>query len=300
MNSDDWIQKKIRVGTSGWSYPSGKGRWTEIFYPVNLRDELHYYSSIFNTVEVNSTFYRPVSPHVARSWIRRVPSDFEFTIKLWNRFTHPMMREDNAQISDKDYDLFRKGIDPIVESGKFGCLLLQFPPSFAFTTQSIEKLCTILDKFRTYRKVIELRNRTWSDNMQQTLNILKENYTSLVYIDEPKFKSSIEQELNPSGEILYIRLHGRNRQKWWKHEDAEERYDYLYSVEELKPIAEKIKIIGKSPSVKTVYVFFNNHPRGQAPANALMMKNLLGFQLPTSLHDSFLNSYPMLRDMLSN
>ncbi len=288
--------EKIRVGTSGWSYPSGKGRWTDLFYPERVRDELYFYSRIFNTVEVNSTFYRPIPFQVAKSWLRRVPSDFEFTIKLWNRFTHPMMGE---EAGEREYDLFKSGVDPIVEGGKFGCLLIQFPPSFAYSPQSVEKLCHILNKFASYRKVVELRNRTWSDSMDDTIRILKEMDASLVYIDEPKFRSSIRQELKPSGEILYIRFHGRNREKWWNHENAEERYDYLYSIDELKPFAVEIRKIAESGSIKSIYVFFNNHPRGQAPANALMMKNLLNIESKAPLYEKFLDSFPILREILS-
>ena len=79
----------IRVGTSGWSYPSGKGTWKGVFYPPGTRDELAYYAERFDTVEVNSTFYRVQSPQTALSWTRRTPADFLFSIKLFQKFTHP-------------------------------------------------------------------------------------------------------------------------------------------------------------------------------------------------------------------
>src|SRR5262245_50324235 len=116
-----------RVGTSGWSYPpnTGAGTWTGVFYPFRKTDELKFYSRYFNTVEVNSTFYRPCSPKAAENWAARTPDNFEFTVKVWQVFTHS--REPWSQA---DLDEFRAGLRPLAESRKLGCLLLQFPASF--------------------------------------------------------------------------------------------------------------------------------------------------------------------------
>ena len=82
---------KIYIGTSGWSYPKGAGTWTGYFYPTGKINELEYYSQFFNTVEVNSSFYRPPNPGYVYNWVKRVPDDFLFTVKLWQKFTHPKM-----------------------------------------------------------------------------------------------------------------------------------------------------------------------------------------------------------------
>ena len=83
----------LYVGTAGWSYPSGQGRWDGVFYPEKLpdRDKLAFYAQYFNAVELNSSFYRPPSAHAARAWAGKVPDDFRFTAKLWQKFTHPKM-----------------------------------------------------------------------------------------------------------------------------------------------------------------------------------------------------------------
>ena len=122
------------IGTSGWSYPKGEGTWNGYFYPPGTRDELEYYSRFFNTVEINSSFYRPPNPGIAANWVKRVPEGFLFAVKLWQKFTHPKMYEaatgEVAAISAGDVDLFRSGIEPLARSGKLGAILAQFPPSF--------------------------------------------------------------------------------------------------------------------------------------------------------------------------
>src|SRR5215831_10099105 len=119
-----------RVGTSGWSYPpsSGPGSWTGLFYPLGKTDELKFYSRYFNAVEINSTFYRPCAPKTAESWVKRTPDDFEFTVKVWQQFTHG-----KREWSSTDVEEFKSGIFPLREATKLGCLLFQFPASFRHT-----------------------------------------------------------------------------------------------------------------------------------------------------------------------
>lgn len=126
----------LYVGTSGWSYPRGRGRWDGVFYPPQLadREKLAYYGGYFNSVELNSSFYRPSSAEAARGWAEKVPADFRFTAKLWQKFTHPKMFEEatgeSATIADADFHLFLSGVAPLAEAGKLGPLLAQFPASF--------------------------------------------------------------------------------------------------------------------------------------------------------------------------
>ena len=127
----------IRVGTSGWSYPSGEGTWNGLFYPAKRAgfDELAFYADHFTTVEVNASFYRVPSPATVASWARRTPKDFDFSLKLYQKFTHPEMflkaiGQDPADLDRADVDAFRAAIDPLVAAGKLGALLAQFPASF--------------------------------------------------------------------------------------------------------------------------------------------------------------------------
>ena len=272
-------QSNIYVGTSGWSYPKGEGTWNGYFYPAGEKvDDLAYYSRFFSTVEINSTFYRPPEPRMAQSWVRRVPDGFLFTVKLWQKFTHPKMFEkatgDIAAISRDDISLFRQGIEPLVRAGKLGALLAQFPPSFTNDGYGKQILQALITHFGEYRLVVELRNKSWSDD-PATAKLLQEGKAAWVQIDEPKFSFSLTDSVPQTSDLAYFRFHGRNKDMWWKG-DVETRYCYLYSADEIKELAEKVMIT--SANSESSFVFFNNHWRAYAPRNAVDMMKAL--QLP--------------------
>lgn len=273
---------KVYIGTSGWSYPKGEGTWKGYFYPSGKVDELEYYSQFFNTVEVNSSFYRPPNPGQAYNWARKVSEGFLFTVKLWQKFTHPKMYEAatgrDASISQDDIDVFRSSIEPLVKYGKLGAVLAQFPPSFKSDSYGQQILQALCRKFGQYRLAVELRHRSWSDD-PNTANMLKESKVAWVHIDEPKFKSSVAQELPITGDMAYFRFHGRNAEMWWKG-DSESRYKYLYSEQEIHELSHRVT--EASQKTKLTFAFFNNHWRGYAPRNATdMMKSLhLPFREP--------------------
>src|SRR4030043_2398961 len=124
----------IYIGTSGWSYPKGEGTWQGFFYPAGKINELEFYSQFFDTVEVNSSFYRPPEPGILHNWVKRTPPGFMFAVKLWQKFTHPKMFKEAtgevAAISVKDVETFKRSLEPLAQAGKLGALLAQFPPSF--------------------------------------------------------------------------------------------------------------------------------------------------------------------------
>lgn len=271
-------QTKIYIGTSGWSYPTGEGTWKGYFYPPGKINELEYYSQYFNTVEINSSFYSPPNPGYVYNWIKRVPADFLFTVKLWQKFTHPKMYlESTGQesvISQEDIDIFKRSIEPLAKSGKLGALLAQFPPSFKNDAFGKQILSAVIRTFNEYRLAVELRHRSWSDDSNTAL-LLSGNNVSWVSIDEPKFSSSIAVDVPLTSDMAYFRFHGRNRENWWTG-DTETRYKYLYSDNELSELAEKITAIRNKTQL--LFAFFNNHWQGYAPHNAIsMLKNL---QLP--------------------
>ena len=271
-------QAKIYIGTSGWSYPRGEGTWTGYFYPRGKINELEYYSQFFNTVEVNSTFYRPPSPVYVQNWARRTPADFLFTVKLWQKFTHPKMyREatgEEAVVLQSDVDQFRQGIEPLAEAGKLGALLAQFPPSFRNDEHGRQILAAVVRVFGQYKLAVELRHRSWSDD-DVTAQSLRESNVAWVQIDEPRFKSSIAGKLPVTADMAYFRFHGRNSEMWWKG-DNETRYKYLYSPEEIDELSAKVK--SAAGQTQLLFIFFNNHWQGYAPRNAVDMKRVL--QLP--------------------
>jgi uncharacterized protein YecE (DUF72 family) len=257
-----------------------------LFYPLAKTDELKFYSRFFNAVEINSTFYRPCGSKTAEGWVKRTPEGFEFTVKAWQQFTHK-----KGEWSSSDVDQFREGILPLIESDKLGCILFQFPASFKQTPETVEQLKTLLDSFQEYPKAVELRHRSWDE----ALGLLQSFDTVPAFIDEPKFKDSIRQDFDTSaGRFLYLRLHGRTFQKWWRHEHRNERYDYLYTREELQPYVVQLKSVLENKEIQRAYVFFNNHPGAKAVANAVMMRAQLDIPVNLELPDSLVETFPDL------
>ena len=298
----------LRIGTSGWNYPAGRGTWNGIFYPAAARgrgraagrpklDELAYYAEHFDTVEVNTTFYGQPRAVVAQSWADRTPAGFEFSLKLFRRLTH-------AEVSDVPpldlaaIDEYRRGIDPLASAGKVGALLAQFPPSFKQTPAAEAYLDALLQRFRDYRMAVELRHRSWSDDFGSTLSLLNSHDAALTQIDEPKFKLSIRQNQLPNiSGFYYMRMHGRNAQQWWKHDKSEDRYNYLYSADELKPIAETAT--SARTLVKKLYLYFNNHFASKAVVNAVMVKGQIGEPVGGVYPHSFVERYPETAPLVS-
>jgi uncharacterized protein YecE (DUF72 family) len=301
----------IRVGTSGWSYPTGKGTWNGIFYPPKGKrrrsgagkfDELAFYAEHFDTVEINSSFYGVPSPETARGWARRTPPGFEFSLKLFQKFTHPEMflkatGGDPWSLNQKDVDEFRAAIDPLASASKLGALLAQFPASFKNDADARGYLEWLLERFTDYRVAVELRHRSWSDDPSDTLALLETAGAAWTQIDEPKFRFSIRQNLLPNVKAFYyLRLHGRNAKQWWKHEKSEDRYDYLYSSAELEPFAEAAEFASRK--VKKAYMYANNHFSAKSVANAAILKHQLGQPLPGEYPEEFVERYPELKRLV--
>ncbi len=288
----------LRVGTSGWNYPSGRGTWNGIFYPLpedreHGFDELRFYAERFNTVEVNSTFYGQPRASTTLGWVRRTPDDFDFSIKLYQKFTHPGMAAESGAVTQADVDLFKGGIDPLAAAGRLGVLLAQFPPSFRRSPEAEAYLGWLLRTFSNYSLAVELRHHTWSDEFAETLALLNAHRAAWVQTDEPKFDSSIRQDLRPNGnDLFYVRLHGRNAAQWWNHEQAEDRYNYLYSPDELAPIAQKAR--DARARVKKVYLYLNNHFSAQAVANATTLRKLLDEPVTARMPAELVERFPDL------
>jgi uncharacterized protein YecE (DUF72 family) len=294
MTSNLFIEPKDntgawRIGTSGWSYPpsTGPGAWTGVFYPLAKTDELKFYSRYFNAVEINSTFYRPCSAKTAEGWAKRTPEDFEFTVKAWQQFTHT-----KGEWTVRDVEQFKEGLLPLAETRKLGCVLFQFPASFRYTPEVMDRLKSLLDLFQDCRKAVELRHRSWGD----VLPSLESFSVVPAFIDEPKFKDSIRQDIEEvAGTFLYLRFHGRKFDKWWHHEHRNERYDYLYTPEELEPYAIRLKSVLENRDIQRAYIFFNNHPGAKAVANAVMLRAQLDVPVKAELPETLIETYPELK-----
>jgi uncharacterized protein YecE (DUF72 family) len=287
----------LRIGTSGWNYPTGKGTWNGIFYPLPEDrergfDELRFYSERFNTVEVNSTFYGQPKANATLKWVKRTPADFEFALKLFQKFTHPGMSIDPGPVTQADIDTFKGGIDPLAAAGKLGPLLIQFPSSFHRTPEAAAYVDWLLTAFTGYTLAVELRHRSWSD-APETAQLLDQAHAAWVQIDEPKFKSSIRQDLvGGNVDVYYLRLHGRNAKEWWDHAESEDRYNYAYSQEELEPIAEVVREV--RAMVKKAYLFLNNHFSAQSVANAITLKKMLDEPITGKLPPEMIDRFPDL------
>ncbi len=261
----------IRFGPAGWSYPD----WAGVVYPEPRPrgfDPLAHLARYFDTVEVNSTFYRPPAPETPRRWARRVSANarFKFTAKLWQRFTH---QRESAWTQD-EVDVVRAGLDSLAEASRLGAVLVQFPWSFKASAGSLEWLSDIAAAFKEYPLVVEVRHASW--NRPEFYEWLGERDMGFVNIDQPVFRRSIEPSAKASGSVGYVRLHGRNYEDWFR-EDAgrDARYDYLYERAELEPWVERIRELADGGRVEDVYVVTNNHFRGQAVANAVMLSALI-------------------------
>jgi uncharacterized protein YecE (DUF72 family) len=293
----------LRIGTSGWNYPTGKGTWNGIFYPLPEDrdrgfDELRFYAERFDTVEVNSTFYGQPRANVSLGWVKRTPPAFEFAVKLYQKFTHPGMTVDLSPVSQADVDTFKGGIDPLAAAGRLGPLLIQFPSTFQRTDEAIQYLGWLLSAFRGYTLAVELRHRSWSDARTETAALLNEQRAAWVQIDEPKFESSIRQDLSAGeSEIYYLRFHGRNAKEWWDHAESEDRYNYFYSEEELAPLAEKAR--AARALGKKAYLFMNNHHSAQSVANATMLKKLLGEPVKARMPIELVERFPDLAGIVA-
>jgi uncharacterized protein YecE (DUF72 family) len=261
----------IRYGPAGFQYKD----WEGIVYPAGAPkkfDQLAYLAHYFDTVEINSTFYGPARPKTAESWMRRVAHnpDFRFTAKLYQRFTH---KRKTAWTHDEVAEV-RAGMDPMLAGGRLGAVLLQFPWSFRRTEENREWLADVVRTFRDYPLVLEVRHATW--NVPDFYEELAERGIGFVNIDQPLFKNSIKPSAVATSHVGYVRVHGRNYQDWFRQNAGRDaRYDYLYPPDELKPWAERTQELAEEPATEDVFVVTNNHYRGKAVANALMLQSMV-------------------------
>lgn len=277
----------IRYGVAGWSYDD----WWGPVYPAprsRTFDPLAYLAGYFDTIEINSTFYRPPSPKSAAAWARRVAPNprFKFTAKLWQRFTH---QRDTAWTPD-DVDRVRAGLAPLAEADRLGCVLVQFPWSFKRAPASREWLEDVVGAFAEFPLAVEVRHSSW--NVPEFYAALRERGLGAVNIDQPVFRHSIKPGAEVTGLLGYVRLHGRNYENWFRdNAESHERYDYLYSKTELDAWLQRIHEVAER--ARDTYVITNNHYRGQAPTNALMLRRMDGadIDVPPALAAAFRDAF---------
>ena len=292
---------KLYVGTSGWSYPKGKGAWDDVFYPPKLadKDKLTFYAQYFNTVEINSSFYRPPNKFAAKAWASKVPADFRFTAKLWQKFTHPKMFEKATgqpwRLNDEDFLVFEDGIRPLADANRLGPLLAQFPTSFRPDSNAVDYLEELILRLRKagFQIAVELRHREWteSEETRAIRKMMEEQAVAWVMIDEPRFKTSI-RDVPLTSDTAYFRFHGRNYKNWWSHGESEDRYNYLYTPDEERHLADDVREVAARTS--ETYAFFNNHYGAKAVVNAVDLDRLLQRPVQKPLPETIQTMYPQV------
>ena len=263
------MTNRIHIGPAGWSYKD----WEGVVYPHkpgSKFDPLAYLARFFDTIEINSSFYRPPTSSTSKSWVKRVTDNpsFTFTAKLHRVFTH-----ERGKATAEDEKAFREAMNPLAEAGKLGALLIQFPWSFKNTDDERAYLNKLLAQFQEYPLVLEVRHISW--NTPGIYDELEERGVGICNIDQPLFHKSIKPSALSTSSIGYVRLHGRNYQNWFREQaPRDDRYNYLYSLDELDPWITRIKDVARQ--TKESYVITNNHFLGKAVVNALEIKSILG------------------------
>ena len=276
-----------RIGPAGWSYKD----WWGIVYPLPKPrgfNELSFLARYFDTIEINVTFYRPLSAKTAAAWAERIAQNprFRFTAKLWRGFTH----ERNATAADEQE--FKDGLAPLVEAVRLGAVLLQFPWSFRNTPENRDYIARLRARFQDYPLVLEVRHGSWSE--PGVLDLLEQLDLGLCNIDQPLFKRSLQPAALTTSGVGYIRLHGRNYQSWFtENKFVGERYNYLYSIRELEPWLDRIKTIEQA--APDTYVVTNNHYLGKAVVNAVEISSILKGE-PAGAPATLLDKYPELKE----
>jgi uncharacterized protein YecE (DUF72 family) len=274
------------IGPAGWDYPD----WQGLVYPPGLKgtDRLTFLATLCTAVEINVTFYRPIPADYARRWLAAVADcpDFRFTAKLWQVFTH------ERRLPEAELGQFQAGLEPLLAAGKLGALLAQFPYSFHNTEENRAYLVQLKAALPNYPLTVEVRHRSWQQRAVR--EFLEATGLSFCNIDQPMVSYPMGATRWVTGPRGYLRCHGRHKEAWFEFgEDRGARYDYLYSPEELEDLAARTReLVVKAAET---YVIFNNHPAGQAVANALELAHLLRPGRRLAAPPGLLAAFPRLK-----
>jgi uncharacterized protein YecE (DUF72 family) len=253
----------ILIGTSGFSYKD----WVGPVYPEGLpkQEWLAYYAREFRTNELNFSYYRIPEARTLERMADKVPEGFLFAIKAYRGITHE--REE----PEADMREFTVALAPLIDAEKFACVLAQFPHSFHADQANWEYLKRVREGFADLPVVVEFRSREWIN--ERTFDELRELDFGFCCVDQPRFKSLVPPVAVATGPVAYVRFHGRNYDKWWRHDEAWERYDYSYSDEELEEWLPRIRQLDEESGLTLVYM--NNHWQGQAVGTARQLRMLM-------------------------
>lgn len=255
---------ELRIGTSGYDYLD----WVGTFYPSSLKrqDFLEYYSQHFDTLELNFSYYRMPTAEQLRNMAQQTGKHLDFSIKANEAMTH-RVDETTWETTVKDY---LTAIEPLRRDDRLASVLLQFPFAFSYTVDNRRYLDRLLRAMNGTPVVVEFRNAGWIND--RVFDALRERKAGMCIIDVPRLKGLPPSVDVVTSKVSNIRFHGRNESNWWGS-DAARRFDYMYSEDELNGWVSRVKTVVSE--VEKLRVFFNNHRKGQAVANALMLKYLI-------------------------
>ena len=289
------------MGTAGFSYKD----WEGIVYPPGLKKRerpLRFLAQYFDCCEINTSFYGHIQPKTAKQWcdaVAEVNPNFEFTAKLFRSFTHApgaaLQSTSAATLNPlpEDEAIAREGLNAIAARDKLGALLIQFPISYKNTDENREYLHKLIERFREYPLVVEVRHATWDE--PKVLESLAAQNVAFCNIDQPRLGRSMRATEHATAPVAYVRLHGRNYKEWFQSDNRDDRYNYLYTPHELQPWKEKIQRLGEK--AEKTFAVTNNHYKGKAAVNALELKQMLSgkkVKAPVTL----MEHYPELREFV--
>ena len=280
----------MRIGVAGWDYPD----WVGPVYPRRGGrgiDRLVYLSRFVDVLEINSTFYRPVAPRTAESWVRRTApraAEFRFSAKAHRSWSH----ETDAPAAETIATTL-EGLRPLHDAGRLCALLVQFPQSFHHDEAARSRLLWLAERLSGWPAVVEVRHAGWQ--REDAVRWFEQLPLAWCVVDQPRIGRSTARPLPQVRHgLAYLRLHGRNRADWFREEAGRDaRYDYLYSIPELEELASTARSMAERAT--ELVVVQNNHFRGQALVNALQLKHLLGGERPPA-PEPLVQAYPDLAE----
>jgi uncharacterized protein YecE (DUF72 family) len=290
------------VGTASWTDPTLVK--SDTFYPPSAKtaeDRLKFYAQQFNTVEVDATYYALPAERNAKLWSERTPDNFVFHIKAFALMTqHPAeisrlprniremlpasqrdqrrLNRPSPEVLDTAFQMFWSAMDPLKQSGKLGMVSFTFPPYFIPKSANFEYMASLPDRLFGASIAIEFRHPSWVREKTQraaTMKFLRDHGLYYTSIDAPKDDSIVPSFIEATGDQVYLRLHGHNRENWFKHNvTPAERFKYLYSERELATVANDLQRLDDL-GVKRAAVIFNNCYQNFGIMNATTMATIL-------------------------
>ena len=293
------MASQVLVGTAGFSYKD----WEGIVYPAGLKKKQHpvqFLARYFDCCEINTSFYGHIRPNTAKEWcdlVAEVNPNFQFTAKLFRSFTHApgasLQPTSATKLNpvEEDETKAKEGLDEIAKEKRLGALLIQFPISFKNTDENRDYLEKLIKRFREYPLVVEVRHATWDS--AEILAQLAAQRVAFCNIDQPQLGGAVAATEYSTAPVAYVRLHGRNYKEWFQSDNRNDRYNYLYTPQQLEPWKEKIERLGAK--AEKTFAITNNHYKGKAAVNALELKGMLS-RKKVKAPDTLMQHYPELKD----